>query len=286
MKIALGLPVSRPESLLDWARRADAGPFSALGLLDRVVYDNPEPMVTLAAVAAATTRVRVQTEVLLSPLRNPTLLAKQSATLDRLSNGRFTLGLGIGARMDDFAAVGVDPRDRGRRLDEQMSLMRRIWAGEPSAEDAGPVGPAPVRPGGPEVLFGAFQPAGLARVARWGDGFVCAAPASGAGDLFRTVERFWNEADREGRPRLVAQVNVALGPESTVDEAREALRAYYAFTGDDALYGADETVRRMLTTTRDLRDTIKAYGDLGADEIMLYCWSSSVDQVDRLAELA
>ncbi len=75
MNIGLGLPVTDPTALLDWARRADAGPFSTLGLLDRLVYDNPEPRVALAVIAGATTRVRVQTEVLLAPLREAALLA-------------------------------------------------------------------------------------------------------------------------------------------------------------------------------------------------------------------
>jgi hypothetical protein len=78
MHVGLGLPISDPPALLDWARSADADPFSTLALLDRLVYDNPEPLVTLAALAGATGRIRVQTEVLLAPLREPALMPNKS----------------------------------------------------------------------------------------------------------------------------------------------------------------------------------------------------------------
>jgi alkanesulfonate monooxygenase SsuD/methylene tetrahydromethanopterin reductase-like flavin-dependent oxidoreductase (luciferase family) len=234
MNIGLGLPISDPAALLDWARRADAGPFTTLGLLDRLVYDNPEPLVTLAAVAAVTTRIRVQTEVLLAPLRQPALLAKQAATLDRISGGRLTLGLGVGdaRRRDDFRAAGADPHTRGRTLDQQLAVMRLVWSGQPYDDQAGPVGPAPARPGGPELLFGGFRPAALERVARWGDGFLA------------------------------------------------AISAYYAFTGDPA-----HAVDGLLTLADDIRATTAQLTDLGADEVMLYCWARDPGQVDRIADL-
>ncbi|SMD18606.1 LLM class flavin-dependent oxidoreductase [Kibdelosporangium aridum] len=274
--VGLGLPIADLESLLAWARLADEGPFSTLGLLDRLVYDNPEPLVTLAAIAGATTRIRVQTEVLLAPLRSTALLAKQAATLDRISGGRFTLGLGVGGRVDDHLAADTDIRTRGRRLDEQMSQMRRIWSGLPLDTEVGPIGPKPFRPGGPEVLFGAFRPPALERVARWGDGFLCAAPVEWCDRLFRTVRESWSAAGRSGTPRLVAQVNVALG--STVDSARRNIADYY---GKDAPWVVD----RLLTTPEQIRDAVAAFAELGVDEVMLYCWSPDIGQVGKLADV-
>lgn len=112
--------------------RADAGPFRTLGLLDRLTWHNPEPLVTLASLAGATTRIRLQTEV---PLRGTALLATQVATLDRLSRGRFTLGLGVGGRADDHAAAGVDLHQPGRRFDAQLTRLRELWS---SSADVGP----------------------------------------------------------------------------------------------------------------------------------------------------
>ncbi|MEU5367366.1 LLM class flavin-dependent oxidoreductase [Streptomyces sp. NPDC005925] len=280
MNIGIGLPIGDPATLRTWARRADAGPFSTLGLLDRLVYDNPEPLVALAVLAGATSRIRVQTEVLLAPLRDTALLAKQAATLDRMTGGRLTLGLGIGGRDDDHVAAGIDRSTRGRRMDEQMAVMRRLWSGEPYGPGAGTIGPAPARPGGPEVLFGGFKPVALERVARWGDGFLAAAAPSWAGGLFDTVRGFWKEYGRDGGPRLVAQVNVALGPQHVTDDARSAMRAYYAFTGM-----ADRMVAGMLTTPTQIREAITAFTDLGADEVMLYCYGLDPDQVDRIADV-
>jgi alkanesulfonate monooxygenase SsuD/methylene tetrahydromethanopterin reductase-like flavin-dependent oxidoreductase (luciferase family) len=268
MTIGIGLPVCDIPGLLDWARRADAGPFRTLGLLDRLVYDNPEPLVALAAIAGATRRIRVQTEVLLAPLRDTVLLAKQAATLDRISGGRFTLGLGLGGRADDYVVAGQDIRTRGRRLDAQMTDLRRLWA------PASDVGPAPARV---EVLFGAFRPPALQRVARFGDGFLGAAPPRYLGRLFRTVEGFWAEAGRAGRPRLVAQGNVALGPERVVDRGRAEIERYY---GPDAHASGG-----MLTTPAQIRGFVAECRGLGADEVMLYCWAPDPVQVDRLAEL-
>ncbi|MFK4106006.1 LLM class flavin-dependent oxidoreductase [Streptomyces sp. NPDC019531] len=280
MNIGLGLPIEAPDQLLTWARRADAGPFSTLGLLDRLVYDNPEPLVTLAALAGATSRIRIQTEVLIAPLHNTAQLAKQTATLDRLSGGRFTLGIGVGGREDDCLAAGIDLHRRGRRLDEQMTLLRRAWSGEPYGEGVGPIGPAPATPGGPEVLFGGFAPAALERVGRFGDGFLGAAlPPSFMSNLFRDATTAWQKHDRPGRPRLVAQANVALGPDHTLDRARRNLRDYYAFSGHAAYMEAG-----LLTTPRQIREAADAYFGIGADEVMLYCWAPDTDQIDRLAD--
>ncbi|MCL7490682.1 MULTISPECIES: LLM class flavin-dependent oxidoreductase [Streptomyces] len=281
MSVGLGLPIGDPAQLLSWARRAEATPFTTVALLDRLVFGNPEPLITLATLAGATSRIRLQTEVLLAPLHRTTLLAKQAATLDLLSGSRFTLGIGIGGRDDDYLAAGVDLRTRGRRLDRQLATMRRIWSGEPLSEDVGPIGPAPARPGGPEVLFGGFVPAVMERVARWGDGFLGAAlPAPAMDGLFREVEAAWSRAGRTGRPRLLAQVNVALGPEPTLDRAREELRAYY----QPSSY-TDHVVKGLLTTGAQIREAVAAFRAIGADEVMLYCWSPDPDQVERLADV-
>src|SRR5438552_178148 len=167
MKIGIGLPAAIPgvkgELILDWAKQADSAAFSSLGVTDRVVYRNYEPLITLAAVAGVTKRIRFMTTVLLAPLRRTALLAKQAASLDALSNGRLTLGLGIGVREDDFLAAEASFRDRGKRFEQQLALMTQIWSGERVSETIGEIGPVPVQQGGPELLIGAYSPKARAR---------------------------------------------------------------------------------------------------------------------------
>ena len=112
MKVGIGLPTTipgvEPEQVLEWARRAEQAGFSSLGTLDRLVYPNYESLVSLAAVAAVTERIGLLTGVLLLPYRqNAALVAKQAATVHKLSHGRLTLGVGLGSREDDYEASGM-----------------------------------------------------------------------------------------------------------------------------------------------------------------------------------
>jgi alkanesulfonate monooxygenase SsuD/methylene tetrahydromethanopterin reductase-like flavin-dependent oxidoreductase (luciferase family) len=274
MELGLGLPISDPACLVTWARRAEAAGFDTLAMLDRLAYDNPEPLVALAVLAGATSRIRLQTEVLLGPLRATALLAKQVATLDRMSGGRFVLGIGIGGRDDDHAAAGTPITQRGRHLDRQLAELREIWAGAPYPDTS--VGPRPATPGGPPILIGAFASPALRRVALHGDGFICAAPLDWAAPLVRTVEDHWAAAGRAGRPRLVCQVNAAIGTPATVERARRAIAGYYAFTGRP---GFGEPI----SDPAELADTVDAYRDFGADELVLYCYADEPDQVEEFA---
>src|SRR5918998_4781298 len=208
MDVGIGLPATIPGTrgslILDWAKLADSGPFSSLGILDRLVYPNYEPLITLAAAAAVTDRVRLMSTILIGPLRGAGVLAKQAASIDALSGGRLTLGLGVGAREDDFSVAPATFHDRARRFDEQLELMKRVWSGQPASDDVGPIGPPPARPGGPELLIGGYSPPAIRRVGRWGDGYISGGiPDPGqVRQLFDLAEESWGGGGGEGRPRL------------------------------------------------------------------------------------
>src|SRR3989449_8782855 len=148
--------------LVEWARRADARPFSSLGVLDRVAYQNYEPFTALAAAAAVTGRIRLATMIVIAPLRNTALLAKQAASVDALSGGRMTLGLAVGARGEDYEVANVDSRGRGRGFSGQLEMIRDIW-------EEGKIGRTPKGPARHLVVGGTGGEA-PARLARQGAG--------------------------------------------------------------------------------------------------------------------
>ena len=285
MKVGVGLPATIPgvsgERILDWALKVEAGPFSSVGALDRLVFDNYEPLIALAAAAAVTKRVRLMTSVLLAPLRNAGLLAKQAASLDALSGGRLTLGLGIGGRADDFAAADAELAGRGRRFEEMLQTMKGIWAGGPAADGAGSVGPPPGRPGGPELLIGGTSHGAVRRAARYADGYISGggAPPQIVDAIFKKVVEQWREVGRAGEPRLAGLAYFALGPDAKA-RSDTYLTSYYGFLGDRAKMIADN----VIATPEAVRATVRGYEGIGMDELTLSPAVPDLEQIDRLAD--
>jgi len=255
-----GIPGSDPELVLDWARRADATPCSSLGVIDRLAYGSHDPFAVLAAAAAVTGRIRLATCILIAPLRDPRLLARQAATVDALSGGRLTLGVAVGARADDYHAAGLDPRGRGRRLSEQLRpclARRRRLAG----------------------LVGGQSGAALARMARYGDGYVHGGgpPRAFAGAAER-ARAAWADAGRPGTPRLWGMAYFAFG--DAAEAGRDYVRDYYAFTGAFA----ERIAEGVLTHARAVTELVRGYEDAGCDELLLFPAVARPDQLDRLAD--
>jgi alkanesulfonate monooxygenase SsuD/methylene tetrahydromethanopterin reductase-like flavin-dependent oxidoreductase (luciferase family) len=140
------------------------------------------------------------------------------------------------------------------------------------------IGPQPITPGGPPILIGGFAPPAVARVARHGDGFLCAAPLQWARPLVTAVQEQRTAAGRIGNPHLVCQINVAIGAPSTIDAARTAIANYYAFTGRPG-WGAP------LSDFKQIAEAVDAYREFGADELVLYCYAPDANQVELLSEL-
>jgi alkanesulfonate monooxygenase SsuD/methylene tetrahydromethanopterin reductase-like flavin-dependent oxidoreductase (luciferase family) len=258
--------------ILEWARRADRGPFASVGVLDRVAYENYDPFVALGAAAAVTERVRLVTMIAIGPIRPTAILAKQAAAVDRLSSGRLTLGLGLGARHDDYDVAGVDPSTRGRRFDEQLAELRDLWEGKE-------VGPRPTQEGGPELLVGGDSGPAYLRMARFADGYVHGGgPPRAFARAASQALAAWTDLGRPGRPGLWGQGYFALGDE---DRAAEYLRDYYAFTGPFA----EKIVAANLTTPQAVRDFVRGYEEAGCDHLILLPTLADASQLDRLADV-
>lgn len=282
MKIGIGLPSSLPDVngglLLEWARRVDNGIFSSLGVLDRLVYPNYEPLITLAAAAAVTQRIRLMTAVLLTPLRNAGVLAKQVATIDALSLGRLILGMGVGTRKDDFEIAPAPYIGRGKRFEEQIGLMKNIWAGDKVTSSQGLVGPAPIQPGGPELLIGGFAPVAINRVGLC-DGYIGGGTDPGGEACFRMARNSWRSYGRQGEPRLVATGSFAFGQGAHL-RAQENIGNYYRSLGEEGLQWVN-----IISTPQQFRDTCRILESFGVDEIMLSPGVPDLEQIDRLLEL-
>jgi alkanesulfonate monooxygenase SsuD/methylene tetrahydromethanopterin reductase-like flavin-dependent oxidoreductase (luciferase family) len=279
MDVGVALPNAVPgaggSQLTEWARRAEARGFSTLGTIDRIVYDNYEPLTALAAAAAVTERIGLSTTVLLAPLRtNAVLLAKQALSVNALSGGRLTLGVGLGAREDDYEASGVELRGRGKRVDAMLEEIKATWEGDE-------VGPSIA--GAPRLVVGGHADAAYARAARFGDGWIAA--GSGPDQAREGAEKAraaWREAGREGEPQVMALAYFSLGDRAEQD-VRDNLMDYYAWLGEDIAKMIGDSAAQDTDTVAQY---IAAYEDFGCDELVFCPSSADPQQVDLLADAA
>lgn len=279
MDVGIALPNAVPGAtgaqLTEWARRAEARGFSSLGTIDRVRYDNYEPLIALAAAAAVTEKIGLATTVLLAPLReNAVELAKQALSVNALSAGRLTLGIGLGAREDDYEISGVELHGRGKRLDAMLEEIKQIWGGDE-------VGPSLA--GSPRLVVGGHAEASYARAARFGDGWIAAGSGPDqARDGIEKAKAAWSNAGRDGAPHLMALAYFSLGDRAE-ENVRDNLMHYYAWLGDEV---AGMIAGAAAKDAAAVKQYLAAYEDAGCDELVFCPSSSDPRQVDLLADAA
>lgn len=273
------------------ARAAETLGFADVWAGDHLAYHAPslDCPVALAAAATATKRVRVGSAVLLGPLRPPALVARETAALDRLSEGRFVLGLGVGGENPaEYEAVGVDPRERGARLDDLIEVLPQLWSGEPVRFRGRvldlrvpPLRPLPLQRPGPAVFVGGRSSAARRRAARCADGWL---PVwMSAARLREEVVQLGEDAAAAGRPcpsvRLMVFVNVGDDPGRCRREAAALVRAQYDLPLEDLERWT------VLGEAARLEDALGAAREAGADGFVLHAaspdWSA---QYERWAE--
>jgi alkanesulfonate monooxygenase SsuD/methylene tetrahydromethanopterin reductase-like flavin-dependent oxidoreductase (luciferase family) len=291
MRLGMNLPVMVPgldrDRILEWSRRIDRGPYASLAAGERVTFPNPEILVTLSAAAAVTERVRIAATVLVLPLHATALVAKRIATLDVVSGGRVVLGVGGGAREEDFrAAEARFDIPKLTRLEQQVTLLRRAWAGELVVPGAlRPVEPLPVQRGGPPIWAGSLSPKAIRRASRWADGlcgFSFEPSLHETEQAFACAREAWRDAGRP-KPELVTSFWFALGPHAS-EQMDRYLRRYLGFLGSDLAERLLPTVQ--VRSEAKLRGTLRALRDIGADEVILVPTTLDPDEVERVADLA
>jgi alkanesulfonate monooxygenase SsuD/methylene tetrahydromethanopterin reductase-like flavin-dependent oxidoreductase (luciferase family) len=290
MQVGIGLPNAVPgltgPELKEFAHRADQAGFSSLGTIDRIAYPNLEPLVALAAAAAVTDRIRLATSILIAPYRvNATLVAKQAASVHRISGGRMVLGIAVGGREDDYEVSGVDFESRGGgNFERILHDIKHTWAnsGESSgaAQHSG-VGPD-VAEDPPQLIVGGSIDAAFRRAAEFGDGWIAGgAPPDVFAQGREQLSEAWKEAGREGEPRAMGLAYYSLG-EAGERNARGYLGDYYAWLGEYA----DNIVESAAKDADTVKQYNQAFQEAGCDELIWFPTSRDPDQVDLLAEAA
>jgi probable F420-dependent oxidoreductase len=225
-------PLTKPENVVNFAKKCEQMGAHSMWTIDRIAYDNLEPLTILGAAAGATQKIRLGTSVLLAGLRHPALLAKAVATLDFISNGRITLGVGFGSRESDFSAIEVPWEGRGSRAVEGVQLMKRLWTEENVTHKGRffnvqnlTLGPRPIQKPIP-IWTGGSAEVALKRAGTWANGFICG--SSAIPDFSSTWEKVAQYARAVGRdPKEIEKAGLTfIAVNDDKSRAVETIAAY------------------------------------------------------------
>lgn len=288
MHLSMTLPTMLPHGrteLLAWCESVDAGPWESLAVPERVTYTSHALVPQLAAAAALTERVRLWTTIIILPAHSPVQVAKDMASVDQISGGRLTVGVGVGGREADYQALDAPFTRRWQRMDDAVATMRSVWAGEPPFEGADPVGPPPVQPGGPPIVAGVMGPKALARAAHWAAGVDDGSTVTGNVDsLAANVERIraaWKDAGRTETPHVSASLWYALG-DGAAERVHDYAYSYLKiFSPEIATMMADSAT---VFTPAALREALEGAEAAGCDEMFLVPTTTDVTELDRTRE--
>lgn len=226
---------AEPAAMARVAVACEAAGFDSVWTGEHVVLPDPQvppspvppeqpmldPAVALTWVAAHTTTLLLGTGIIIVPQRNPLVLAKEMASVDRLSGGRLVLGIGVGYLEPEFAALGISMDDRGGRTEDHLAAMRAIWAGEsftgPYTRFAGVTAhPRPVRAGGPPVVMAGHTAAAFRRAvttAHGWYGFALDVPATET-----CLQGLARAAERYERPAELGRLEISITPRRRLDD--------------------------------------------------------------------
>ena len=285
MKIGMTLPVMEPDltrkDLEKWTKKIDTGPWSHIALGERILFPNPEFISTLSAVAAWTNRVEIIATVSILTMHNPILSAKQFATIDLLAEGRFTLGVGVGGREEDYTAINSNWSDRRwATLAKNVKTMQSVWSKDYHKE----MGPNTFSKAGPQILAGAVGPKAMSMSADFAEGlagFSFNADLKEINDSFNRVEEAF--AQKKISPRLITSFWFGLG-DTGRDDIKTHLTRYLGWMGKDLAKNLSETAG-FSGNQDDLYNFLVKIKDLGATDTLLVPTSRDIDQLSMAEEV-
>jgi probable F420-dependent oxidoreductase len=300
-RLSVGLPQllgdQEPEVVKRFAARAEELGFAGLWSLDSVPGSATSrvPLLdglhALTVSAAVTDTIGLGIAVIVLAARNAPQLAKELATIDRLSGGRLTVGVGVGRQEPTAAGLGLPTGQRGRRLHEGVEVLRAIWADGPATyqgdfyrfEDV-LIEPKPVQRPGPPVWFGAGSPPALRRAARLGDGWLAAgsSPSATFADQMRIVVDELGEAGRDPGAFAIGK-RVYIAVEDTEQRARDRLTQVL-----DGMYDSPGLTERVAVCgpPEACAEQLRALTASGARELILNAMYDYEEQLDALAAVA
>lgn len=280
------------ELIRKFATRAEALGFDSLWVQEQIVSDSAilEPVTLLTYVSALTSRLRLGSSVLLTVIRNPVQLAKSLATLDQLSNGRLTVGVGVGGAHVPESVFGVSGERRGRRFIEGIQVMKTLWT-QPRASFNGEfwkfenvsMEPKALQQPHPPVWFGARDAIGLRRAARHGQGWMGAGSSSSA-DFVQQIGMLREFLDDE--KRNLAQFSISkrvyLAIDNNRNRAERRLQEWFAVR-----YKRAEMATRVSLwgSRQECTDKLNQLVHAGAQHLMLNPVFDEMEHLELLAEV-
>jgi probable F420-dependent oxidoreductase len=282
-------PLTKPENVVNFAKKCEAMGLHSIWTIDRIAYDNLEPLSVLAAAAGATHKIRLGTSVLLGNTRHPAHLAKTVATLDFISNGRITLGLGFGSRENDYKAVEIPFEHRGSRAVEQVQLVKRLWT-EDKVTYTGKfynveeltIGPRPIQKPHPPIWTGGSADVALKRAGTWANGFICG--SSAIPDFATTWEKVAGYARAAGRnPNEITKAGLTFM--AINDDHAKAVKAVEDYVM--RYYGrlrADVASTSLVGSGSAVADRIDSFLSRGLDTLIIGVADPDPRQLDFFGE--